>query len=74
MDKISLLNDDDMKNISGGTSGQDDIEPQGGISGVNCPNCGKIVPVSVTQIIFGVDLVCPSCGEKFRIGSNENKK
>ena len=68
MDKTDLLNDEEMKKISGGTQGQDAADSGSQrAAGVNCPKCGEFVPVTEKQLLYDSDLFCPCCGKQFKL-------
>lgn len=51
--KAYTLTDKDLEKVSGGTSTQ--------IPGINCPCCGKFIPITITDLLVQPRIRCPYC-------------
>ncbi|MBS6439540.1 MAG: hypothetical protein KH365_02455 [Clostridiales bacterium] len=51
--KEYILTEEELKAVSGGTSSQ--------IPGITCPNCGKFIPTTITDLLTQSRLRCPYC-------------
>ena len=42
--------------------------------GMQCPNCGSLIPTSIQQILFSNSLCCPICGLRINIDKRKSDK
>ena len=47
------LTEEELNTVSGGTSSR--------IPGINCPNCGKFIPTTITDLLVQPRIRCPYC-------------
>ena len=57
--KEYTLTEEELNTVSGGTSSR--------IPGINCPNCGKFIPTTITELLTQGHLRCPYCLSKLKI-------
>ena len=63
--KEYLLTDEDLKEISGGTSSK--------TPGISCPICGKFIPTSVFDLLINDRIRCPYCLNVLIVHRNNSK-
>lgn len=63
--KEYLLTDEDLKEISGGTSSK---TPR-----ISCPICGKFIPTSVFDLLINDRIRCPYCLNVLVVHRNNSK-
>lgn len=51
--KEYTLTEEELNAVSGGASSQ--------IPGINCPNCGKFIPTTITDLLIQSHIRCPYC-------------
>ena len=51
--KEYTLTEEELNTVSGGKSSQD--------LGINCPCCGKFIPITITDLLTQSRLRCPYC-------------
>lgn len=51
--KEYTLTEEELKAVSGGKSSQ--------VSGINCPCCGKFIPITITDLLVQPRIRCPYC-------------
>ncbi len=63
--KEYLLTDEDLKEISGGTSSK--------TPSISCPICGKFIPTSVFDLLINDRIRCPYCLNVLIVHRNNSK-
>ena len=63
--KEYLLTDEDLKEISGGTSSK--------TPGISCPICGKFIPTSIFDLLINDRIRCPYCLNVLVVHLNNSK-
>ena len=43
-------------------------------SGMQCPSCGQLMPISIEQILYNKSLRCPVCGLILNIDKSKSDK
>ncbi len=58
------LTEEELNPVSGGASSQ--------IPGISCPQCGKFIPTTITELLTQGHLRCPYCLLKLNLNLHKN--
>lgn len=53
---------------------QREQKPSQHTSGIPCPNCRQMIPISMQQMLMYRTIFCPSCGLRLDIDKNKSDK
>lgn len=62
--KEYTLTEEELNTVSGGASSQ--------IPGISCPQCGKFIPTTITELLTQGHLRCPYCLLKLNLNLHKN--
>ena len=62
--KEYTLTEEELKAVSGGTSSK--------TPGISCPQCGKFIPTTITELLTQGHLRCPYCLLKLNLNLHKN--
>ncbi len=48
--------------------------PENRIPGMNCPQCGRFIPISITELISASFIDCPHCQLRLTIDKSQSQR